>query len=212
MSLMLAFSMLFGSTSVFATDSTTTTGFTGGSLTFTPEALTLPSGTISSKGTVVVLENYVNHYVLDDRGSADGWTLSVSSSPIVSAAVPDRTAGDGDTFKVSIPADRISVAFWSAYRNNDHGMEEDPVHGPISALTVSEQPLGSSPVTVVKSEPGYGMGEYIVNLNFLFRAPKTGVVHEISDPAESDYTVGQVIGLVAATYTATFTYTLSSGL
>lgn len=208
----LSLALLMGSVPAAFADAETTTNtanLEGGAFLVKPQPVSFPAVTITSENVAPVVERAVNNIVVDDRGTGEGWVLGVSATPLVSREVTDWTTGEG-TFRVSIPAETLSVAVWGAYRSGDAGMEAHPVYGPISLLS-GVQTLSEEGLSLIKADKGFGLGTYFTDLNFQFRAPKKGTVSWVSEEG-SKLEVGSDIGLVATEYETTFTYTLSSGL
>ncbi|NHN33136.1 WxL domain-containing protein [Paenibacillus agricola] len=199
-------------TTVFAdTTSQISTSFTGGSLSVTPETLVLPAAVISAS-TVVTTEKNIHPLINDSRGTGGGWSLSIAVSDFESVALPDKTnSAGGSTMTVGFSSGYLDASVWSVYRNADAGQAEDATHGP-KKVGDSLVTLGTGPTQMIVADAGYGMGEYQTDINFILRLPKSGKVKTLSAPGTSNYSVGSDVGLLDGSYTATFTYTLGTGI
>ncbi|WFB59581.1 hypothetical protein [Paenibacillus sp. BR1-192] len=168
--------------------------FSKGDTSFLP--VVLPSSLNSSAALPIA--------VADLCGYNSGWTLSVSATPFYRSGL-DPTTGDG-ILAVSFPASSLTVSGQLPITLLQ-GMEIDAVHGP---RHLPGQTLGATAVPIMQADTGYGTGIYITNLSLVLAVPETVEVVQAAD--SSFYKQGDMIGLLAGTYTCTLTLTLTSGL
>lgn len=185
-------------------------GLSSGGFHLSVAEVEFPVGLISTAGEDTQ-EDTITMTVLDDRGSSEGWSVSVLASDLLSEPFPDRTT-NGGTLRISIPA----TSFYAQVLNvslveGENGMPINPIGGPYGLLTEGHE-LSNSSILLLQSRPGYGMGEYEAEIKYTFRSPKVGTISSLSHPETSFYSTGDTLGLLAGQYVSTFTYILSSGI
>jgi hypothetical protein len=142
--------------------------------------------------------------VNDARGSGAGWSISIAATDFVSADIQDPSTADAAskiqaTFPVSSVIATVGAPAFVA------GQPIDAVSGPIA----SNKTLSNSAQTLVGAKSGYGMGNYTAPVAFELTLPK---VIKVSKEGTGTLKTGADVGLMAATYTSTFTFSQTAGL
>lgn len=143
--------------------------------------------------------------VEDNRGTAEGWSISVSGTPLVSTTFVDPTSDGSGSFRVAIPVNAIQLGLSNL--QSVTGQAVDPVKGPVATSSLVFSEVNQ---TLIQTNPGWGMGSYTSDLEYTVTVPPTVTV--ISKSGDGDINVGDVVGTLAGSYSGTITFTKASGI
>jgi hypothetical protein len=175
----------------------------GGSLKSSITAISFSNVALSNTSPMVSNANSTLS-VIDSGGSGNGWSLRLSITDFVSDAISDPSGGNGSLI-TKIPASAVNFSVEPPTFVN--GQTINSTFGPKNNTSGT---LSTSDQTLISSSPGYGMGSYNALTNFTINFPKTTTITNITGTG-SKYSVGNEIGTMASTYTATFTFTTVIG-
>ncbi|GKU77612.1 WxL domain-containing protein [Paenibacillus sp. L3-i20] len=143
--------------------------------------------------------------ISDNRGTGAGWAVKISATDFLSASLPDPSSAGNASFVLKIPISSLSLE--SSNIDYVSGQPIDPVNGPLAAsFTVS-----NASQTVVRAQPGFGMGAYNVPIHYTLVLPKALEIASQSGTG-SKFSTGQLVGTRAGFYTATLNFTIGEGL
>jgi hypothetical protein len=172
------------------------------------------SVTINMASTIAAINSADYLRVDDNRGQNAGWNVSVSATDFTATAVPDLSVTSaGKTINVAIPASTIltitpvaPAALFSTELSN--------VAAPVTVATPVASGAGTK---IMVAQKGYGQGVYKQALNYTLTMPNylpAATVITATDSTSkflpANRPSGQ-IGLFAATYTSTISYSLTTG-
>jgi len=181
-----------------------TVSVAGGSLTITNTPLTFQSITLNLSASQTSTAS-TTLSAQDDRGTGAGWSITLSATDFVSDSIADPSGGSGNV-TVKIPITAVSFTVGSV--SSSMGQAIDPTYGPKATTSGT---LSTSAQRLLNASPGYGMGAYTATADFMLTLPKTTTVNTVSGTG-SKYTVGTTVGVIASTYTSTFTFTSAAGI
>jgi hypothetical protein len=170
--------------------------------------------TINMASTIAAVNSLDFLRVDDNRGQNAGWSVSVSATDFTATGIPDLTVvSAGKTVDVAIPASSIltitpvaPAALFASELSN------------VTAPVIVATPVASGAGTkVMVAAKGYGQGVYKQALNYTLTMPNylpAATVIKATDGTSkflsANRSSGQ-IGLFAATYSSTISYSLTTG-
>jgi hypothetical protein len=189
---------LVGNTTYANSSQTTEVTITGGLLEVQSSPLTLNSVEFDSDSVQSTTGSSLLT-ISDNRASGAGWDVKLSATDF-STTLVDPSGGSGNV-TVSLPASSLVITpdILSLSGNTDY------------VFTIVSLPLSNSGIGIIAAEPGYGMGDYSLDLDFTLSIPKTVKVTDVTGTG-SKYIVGDFIGIHKGTYSSTLTYTIGTGL
>lgn len=187
------------------TDSNMNVTVSGGGMYFTASDVFLGEVTLDNMESKIATGTS-NIIIADNRGTAEGWELSVSSSDLVSSWYVDPTSDEHSEYRVSIPASAVKLNVLGVTHIN--GQEIDKDKGPFTDTGII---LTNTPQMFVWAHPGGGMGAYEVVLNYQMTLPSLVPVVEKSGSTEG-LQVGDMVGLMTGTYQGTVNFSSLTGL
>ncbi|MCE3203475.1 hypothetical protein [Paenibacillus sonchi] len=131
-------------------------------------------------------------YVMDARGTAAGWGITLRATDFKLSRMINGTAVD-----FVIPASAVS--FTATYKGALVGTAIDFTAG--NGELASTKVLSSTDERIVGVIPSEGAGTHRIGVSYLLNVPKL---------IQGDN--GKTVGLLQGTYTSTFTYTATAGL
>lgn len=211
---LLAFGLLLGSLSAGSTFASGVTdvssednaevGVVGGSLTFSTLPGSFDQIQINNEWAQLNTRMVGFATIVDDTASGNGWSFKTSASDFYSEPLNDPSS-DGGTYVLKIPSSLVTLEISNLVVKS--GQAIDPTYGPI-ATNIS---LSNSSQTLIKADPGFGMGSYQFNTNYTLAIPKTLEIVSQTGTG-SKFSVGDFVGTREGKYTSTLNFTAGNGL
>jgi hypothetical protein len=143
--------------------------------------------------------------VSDARGTGAGWGINLKATDF-EQTLNDPSAPSTSTIKVAIPVSNVKVS--TANGTVVSGQAIDASYGP---KPTGDKILSNIDQTAINASPGFGMGDYRFAESFELSIPKVVNVKSVIGTG-SKYVNGGTVGILAGTYTSTFTFTLVTGV
>jgi hypothetical protein len=168
--------------------------------------------TINMASTIAAITSADYLRVDDNRGQNAGWNVSVSASPFTATAITDLSVTSG-TITVAIPASTI-LTITPVAPTALFATELSNVAAPVIVATPVASGAGTK---IMVAQKGYGQGVYKQALTYTLTMPNylpSSTVITATDSTSkflpANRPSGQ-IGLFAATYSSTISYSLTTG-
>lgn len=195
---------MLGANAIGVVSAAESVSITGGTLsvtqtnpTFTSVALNLVSSQTSTGSATIT--------ATDNRGSGAGWGITLQITDFETANITDPSSGGQGQFVAKIPVSAVTANVGTPALVN--GQAVNATYGPKG----SNITLSTAAQTLVNASPGFGMGSYTVPVDFTITIPKTvSVVSKTGTGGK--YSTGDTLGIIATTYTSTFTYATIAGV
>jgi len=143
--------------------------------------------------------------ITDNRGNGEGWAVKISATDFISQDLADPSSAGKASFVLKLPVTYLQLE--SSSVNLVSGQPVDATYGPVaSSFTAS-----NFSQTVVRAQPGFGMGSYNVPIRYTLQVPKTlEIIGQTG--TDSKFNVGDYVGTREGYYTATLNFTIGTGL
>ncbi|RJX39108.1 hypothetical protein D3P09_16575 [Paenibacillus pinisoli] len=143
--------------------------------------------------------------ITDNRGNGEGWAVKISATDFFSQDLADPSSAGKASLVLKLPVSNLQLETSSV--NLVSGQPVDATYGPAaSSFTAS-----NFSQTVVRAQPGFGMGSYNVPIRYTLLVPKTLEIISLTG-TDSKFKVGDYVGTREGYYTATLNFTIGTGL